>query len=72
MITPLSGVTNNLGNNDLVSSTQTNTNDDKKATPVGNRAKPISCLAFSPDGNYIAVGEVRILDLRHPKQMHMP
>ncbi|KAI8367338.1 hypothetical protein BD560DRAFT_399934, partial [Blakeslea trispora] len=58
IITPLSGVTNNLANNDLVSSTQTSTNDEKKATPVGNRAKPISCLAFSPDGNYIAVGEM--------------
>ncbi|KAI8047511.1 uncharacterized protein B0P05DRAFT_642271 [Gilbertella persicaria] len=58
MITPLGGTTNNLLNNDLVSSTQNNPNDEKKATSAGNRAKPISCLAFSPDGNYLAAGEM--------------
>ncbi|CAO3583213.1 unnamed protein product [Absidia cylindrospora] len=31
---------------------------DKKSTPASNRVKPISCLAFSPDGHYLAAGEM--------------
>ena len=32
-----------------------------KKIPVSNKTKPICCVAFSPDGNYLAVGEVRIM-----------
>ncbi|KAI9033999.1 hypothetical protein CLU79DRAFT_22752 [Phycomyces nitens] len=28
--------------------------DEKKNTPANQRAKPISCLTFSPNGNYLA------------------
>ncbi|CAG8720678.1 32047_t:CDS:2, partial [Racocetra persica] len=36
--------------------TNANGNSSKKPA-VSNKAKPISCLAFSPDGNFLAVGE---------------
>ncbi|RCI05190.1 mitogen-activated protein kinase binding protein 1 [Rhizopus stolonifer] len=35
----------------------TQSTEEKKNTLASTRAKPISCLAFSPDGNYLAVGE---------------
>jgi hypothetical protein len=48
-----------LGNNEiLTSSVPTSQDEDKKGTAASTRAKTISCLAFSPDGNYLAAGEV--------------
>jgi hypothetical protein len=53
LVTPLGS--NNILNGD---SSQPNPTDEKKSIPVSNRAKPISCLTFSPDGHYLAAGEV--------------
>jgi len=36
-------------------------NSNTKKNTASNRAKAISCLTFSPDGAYLAVGEVNLL-----------
>src|SRR4051794_1843266 len=47
-----------LGVLELSASNANNSSSSSKKIPVANKAKPISCVAFSPDGNYLAVGEV--------------
>ncbi|CAG8619170.1 7817_t:CDS:2, partial [Diversispora eburnea] len=58
--TPTDSVINPLGSLGLLdpqSANNGNTTSNSKKTPVSNKAKPISCITFSPDGNYLAVGE---------------
>jgi hypothetical protein len=58
------GPLNPLGSLGLLDPSVANSNNassSSKKTPVSNKAKPISCVAFSPDGNYLAVGEVFII-----------
>src|SRR5688572_25652250 len=53
------GILNPLGSlGALEISNANNSSSPSKKIPVSNKAKPISCVAFSPDGNYLAVGEV--------------
>lgn len=55
------GVLNPLGSLGLIDpsvASSNNASSSSKKTPVSNKAKPISCVAFSPDGNFLAVGEV--------------
>ncbi|KAI8642645.1 hypothetical protein BD408DRAFT_416281 [Parasitella parasitica] len=56
LITPLGG--GNSNNGEILTTSQNIPIDENKSTPAGNRAKPISCLALSPDGNYLAAGEM--------------
>lgn len=57
LITPLGNNTAMLNTNEIPGQNGAGL-DDKKQTPASTRAKPISCLTFSPDGNYLAVGEM--------------
>jgi hypothetical protein len=55
------GALNPLGSLGLIDpsvASSNNTNSSSKKTLGVNKAKPISCVAFSPDGNFLAVGEV--------------
>src|SRR5438046_2137586 len=55
------GILNPLGSLGVLEHSASNANNSSsssKKIPVSNKAKPISCVAFSPDGNYLAVGEV--------------
>lgn len=70
LITPL-GNANMINSEILTTSTQNNTSDEKKQTPASTRAKPISCLTFSPDGNYIAAGEVHTQALDDNNNLHL-
>ncbi|CAG8486907.1 7546_t:CDS:10 [Ambispora gerdemannii] len=48
---------NSLGILDPTAAVGASSAANSPKTAVSNKAKPISCLAFSPDGNYLAVGE---------------
>jgi hypothetical protein len=51
---------NVIGNDMKYPMQDTDDTAGKKRTSAGSRPKTISCLAFSADGNYLAVGEVSI------------
>lgn len=58
--------------NGLVDGVTPTVPDNKGRSSTGYKAKPISCLAFSPNGAYLAVGEVFLQFFRVIHQISVP